>query len=113
MELVMSPWEVRETELEPAMEPARLSAPAAAVNSTVAAEIVPADELVMLFAAVRSKSVPAEERLDKFAELLSLMLTSPAALALRFAIPVVRAAPDSPTLPAVDVRFNVGVVTVA
>ena len=42
----------------------------------------------------------------------SLMLTRPAALALRLATWVVTAALDSPIFPAVEVRFSVGVVIV-
>ena len=110
MELVISPWDVSEADVVPAIEPARPSDPAVAVNSTVAAEILPAAELFRLLAAVKLKAVPAEEAPETLVEPPALMFTNPAALALRLATLVVSAAPDSPTLPAVDVRFSVGVV---
>ena len=94
------------------MPPAKPSVPPVAANSTVVPEMVPAAELVRLLPAARLKSLPAEEALETLAEPLALMLTSPAALALRFAAPVVSAAPDSPTFPAVEVRLRVGVVMV-
>ena len=108
----MSPFEVSDTEVVPLTAPAKPSDPAVAVSSTVPAAMLPAAELFKLVAATRLKSVPAEDALETLAEPLSLMFTSPAALALKLAAPVVNPALDSPTLPAVDVRFNVGVVMV-
>ena len=75
--------------------------------------MLPALELVRLFAAVRLKSVPAAEAPDTFTLPLSLILTSPlVAFALKLAIAVIKAALAEPMLPAVEVMFKVGVVTV-
>ena len=74
--------------------------------------MVPALELVRLEAATRLKSSPAEEAPETLTLPLSLMLTSPAALALRLATFVLRAVVDEPMLPAVEVMFKVGAVTV-
>ena len=112
MLFVTSPFEVNDTDVVPLTEPAKPSDPPVAVSSTVAPEMVPAAELFKLLAATRLKSVPADDAPETFVEPLSLMFTSPAALALRLATLVVNAALDSPTLPAVEVRFNVGVVMV-
>ena len=112
MEFVISVCEVSDTELLPLMEPDRPSVPAVAVSSTVLAEMVPAAELVRLFPATRLKSVPAAEAAETLTEPLALMLTGPAALALRFAALVARGALGSPILPAVEVRLSVGVVMV-
>ena len=71
--------------------PDRLNVPPVAVSSTVPAEMVPAVELVTLVAPARLKSVPAVEAPETLTEPLSLMLTRPAALALRLATLVVRA----------------------
>ena len=94
------------------MLPDKPSVPPVAVSSTVLAEMVPAAELVRLFPATRLKSVPAEEAAETLTEPLALMLTSPKALALRFAAVVARGALDSPTFPAVEVRLSFGVVMV-
>ena len=109
----MSPCDVNEAELVPLIEPTKPSDPPAAVSSTVAAEMVPALELFKLLAVTRLKSVPADDAPETFAEPLALMFTRPAALALRLATLVVSAVLDSPMLPAVEVRFKVGVVIVA
>ena len=74
--------------------------------------MVPALELVRLEAATRLKSSPAEEAPETLTLPLSLMLTSPEALALRLATFVLRAVVDEPMLPAVAVMFKVGAVTV-
>jgi hypothetical protein len=83
-----------------------------AVNSTVCAEMLPELELVRLAAAIRLKSEPADEAPETLTLPLSLMFTSPAALALKFATAVLSAVADAPTLPAVDVTFKTGVVIV-
>ena len=112
MEFVISPFEVSDTEVVPPTEPDKPSDPPVAVSSTVAAEMVPAAELFKLVAATRLKSVPAEEAPEIFVEPLALMFTRPAALALRLVTLVESAALDSPMLPAVEVRFSVGVAIV-
>ena len=94
------------------MEPVKPSDPPVAVSSAVAAEMVPPAELFKLLAATTLKSVPAEDAPETFVEPLALMLTRPAALALTLATLVESAALDSPMLPAVEVRFKVGVAIV-
>ena len=116
-ELVISPLDVSDTDVVPVTEPARLNEPLVAVSSTVAAEMLPLDELVRFPAPTILNSLPADDAPDTFVSPesgKSEMLTNPAALALKLSAMVVRAlaAPASPMLPAVDVRFNVGVVIV-
>ena len=77
MELVMSPKEVSDTDVEPDTESARLSEPAEAVSSTVAAVIVPPVVLVKFPAAVRLKSVPAEEAPETLTSIELETLTNP------------------------------------
>ena len=77
LELVISPLDVSETDVVPVMEPARLSDPLVAVSSTVAAEILPFDELVRLPPAVRLKSVPADEAPETLAAPESEIFTNP------------------------------------
>ena len=74
--------------------------------------MVPELELVRLLAAVRLKSVPAEDGPETLTLPLSLILTSPAALALRLATAVVRAVSAEPMLPVVEFKFKVDVLTV-
>ena len=108
----MSPLDVSDTDVVPDTEPASPSEPPVAVNSTVAPDILA--ELFRFVPATKLKSAPAVDVPVTLTLPESDMLTSPAALALRLATLVVRALaePDSPKLPAVDVRFNVGVVMV-
>jgi hypothetical protein len=110
--LVMFAFEVSDTEELPVTAPARVKEPPVAVSSAVAALIVPALELVRLLDAVRLKSVPAEEGPETLTLPLSLILTNPAALALRLATAVARAVSAEPMLPAVEFKFKVDVLTV-
>ena len=65
-----------------------------------------------LVAAIRLKSVPAEDLPETFTLPLSLIFTNPAALPVTLAAAVLSAVFKEPTLPAVEVRFKVGVVIV-
>ena len=114
--LVMLPLAVSETEVVPLTAPLSEMAPALEVRPTVCALMVPAAELVRLPAvATTVKLVAAAEAPEIFVATPPLMFTSwPAALALALmlAAETVSAVPPVPTLPAVDVTFNVGVVIV-
>src|SRR5438876_9496828 len=65
--------------------------------------MLPALELFRLVAATSLKSEPAEDAPETLTLPLSLMLTSPAALALRLATLVLKAVIAEPMLPAVEV----------
>ena len=113
--LVIPALAVRPT-VVPVMAPLSDRAAALEVRLTVVALMVPAAELVRLPAVVPTvKLVAAPEAPDIFVAAPLVMLTScpaPLALALMLAAATVRAVPPVPMLPAVDVRFKVGVVIV-
>jgi len=104
---VISPLAVNDTDVCPVSDPASCNVPALAVSSKVCA--VMGLVLFRLLAATKLKSVPADDEPETFTLPVSLILTKPAALALRLETFVVRGTLAEPMLPAVEVIFNVGV----
>jgi hypothetical protein len=113
---VIPAFDVNPTDVVPVIAPLTARAPAFDVRLTFAALIVPAAELVRLPAVVPTvKLVAAPDAPEIFVAAALVMFTScPAAFAfaVTFAAETVSAVPAVPTLPAVDVTFNVGVVIV-